>query len=81
MSTNKYKKQKKAASKVTPNVHYLRVQSLSKQSQSIGFHMPVYQYPVLRLWGKWLETAGFVPGSCVSVTVSHEQMVIRKMEN
>jgi toxic protein SymE len=58
-----------------PKVRYLKLQPFYRESST--FCSPAKIVPELRLCGKWLEAAGFLPKEYVSVTVMDGLLVIR----
>lgn len=61
-----------------PQIRYLKLKPFIRESRAKALHRPPSTVvPELRLCGNWLEKAGFLPCSYVSVTVMDELLIIR----
>lgn len=51
-------------------------QSLRYQAWPSHLSKPPKLYPWIKLSGRWIETAGFLPGQQVRITVEHGKLII-----
>lgn len=58
-------------------IHNLKVYS-SSQTRTSSHHLQYIEVPMIRLQGNYLSDAGFHPANNIKVTISDNQIIIKK---